>query len=365
MTETRTSLERRFPCGQCGARLEYAPGTTALVCPYCDHHNEIEGSGAAVDELDFKGHLRRLEADEPHTEVHVVRCESCGAETTFDPNVTASVCAWCGVDIIAQAMSRRLLTPKGVLPFRIDRDRGMTLFRDWVGSRWFAPNALKKMARNDERLQGVYIPFWTYDSRTTSRYTGERGDDYWVTQTYTAMQNGRRVTRTRQVRRTRWRPASGTVRNTFDDVLVLAATSVPRRLADALEPWDLQNIEPYQDEYLTGFRAESYSIDLDDGFDVAEQVMEVAIRRTVRRDIGGDHQRIRSLSIRHQDVTFKHILLPIWVSTYRYRGKSFQFLINGRTGEVQGERPYSGWKIAFLVLFIGAVIATVAMFHQQ
>jgi hypothetical protein len=199
------------------------------------------------------------------------------------------------------------------------------------------------------------VPYWTYDARTTTRYTGQRGEDYWITETYTTKENGRTVTKTRQVRKTRWYPASGTVRNTFDDLLVLAGRSLPAKYTQRLEPWDLSNLEPYKDEYLAGFRAEKYQVDLAEGFGEAARGMEPVIRNTIEHDIGGDHQRISSMNVRHDDITFKHILLPVWISAYRFRERVYRILVNARTGKVQGERPWSFWKI-FLAVMAGVVV---------
>ena len=57
-----------------------------------------------------------------------------------------------------------------------------------------------------------------------------------------------------------------------------------------------------------------------------------------------------------RDVTFKHILLPVWLVAYRFRGRTYRFVVNARTGRVQGERPWSAWKIALAVI-LGAAFA--------
>jgi len=161
------------------------------------------------------------------------------------------------------------------------------------------------------------------------------------------------------VQKVRWYPASGRVARFFDDVLVLASRSLPKRFTDALEPWDLSELVPYSPEYLAGFQAEGYSIELNDGFTEAREKMDRVIARDVRFDIGGDRQRIHNIDTTLSDVTFKHILLPIYMAAYKYHGKSYRFVVNARTGRVQGERPYSAWKIAFaltLALMIAAGI---------
>ena len=362
---TEEPQKKQFPCGQCGAKVEFVPGTAALECPYCGHSNPIPQSEEDIRELDFRGHLAGLAEQEETVEIQTVRCDTCAGETTLEPNVTAGACAFCGANIVATAKSSKAIKPRSILPFEIDRDVARTAFRDWVDGLWFAPNLLKQYARTDSRLTGVYTPYWTYDASTTSWYTGLRGDVYYVTETYVTMVNGKPTTQTRQVQKIRWTPASGVVWNSFDDILVLASTSLPEKYANKLTPWGLENLVPYQDAYLSGFRAESYHVSLDDGFEQAQGVMDGHIRTSVRRDIGGDQQQITSLRTQYDDVTFKHILLPVWMSAYRYKKKVFRFLINGRTGEVQGERPWSFWKIFVLVVAIlaaiGAVIAIVAL----
>lgn len=365
MTSAAPQLQRQFPCKNCGANLEFAPGTRSLQCPYCGTTNEIapaagEPAVAAVAELDLTAHLREEDLHEQIT----VRCGTCGAETTLAPNVTAGRCPFCGSGIVAHGSSKKSIKPKSLLPFHVTREQAGQSFRRWIASLWFAPGELKRRAERAQ-ITGVYIPCWTYDAGTVSDYTGQRGDDYWDTESYTAHVNGRSVRRTRQVRKTRWWPASGRVSNHFDDVLVLASRSLPAGYAEALEPWDLKSLVPYRDEYLSGFVAESYQIGLPEGFEVAKEIMAQPIRATIARDIGGDRQRIHSVQTRYFDVTFKHALLPVWISAYRFHDKTYRFLVNARTGEVQGERPYSYWKIAATVLAALVVIFIVMMVLQQ
>ena len=347
--------KRQFPCRQCGAKLDFAPGSASLRCPYCGFETAIPQSEEQIEELDFQAYLAKASAAEEIQEQRRVKCDQCGAETTMSPEVQATQCPFCGANLVLTSHSSRLLKPKAILPFQITQNQATGDFRRWIRGLWFAPGELKKYAQSEGKLVGVYVPYWTYDSDTTSFYRGARGDDYWETESYTATENGRTVTRTRQVRRTRWHSANGTVWNRFDDVLVMASRSLPHRYADRLEPWDLPNLVPYADEFLSGFRAESYQVDLDQGFELARKVMDDGIRASIRRDIGGDHQRVDSVKTSYDKITFKHILLPVWLSAYRYRNKVFRILINARTGEVQGERPFSAWKIA------GAVLAALVL----
>jgi hypothetical protein len=257
---------------------------------------------------------------------------------------------------VAKTERHRQLQPQALLPFQIARDQARISFRQWLGTLWFAPSKLKDYARNDLSLSGMYVPYWTYDADTTTSYRGERGDDYQVQESYRTVENGEEVERTRTVTKTRWTSASGVVSRFFDDVLVLASRSLPHAVTERLEPWDLANLTPYQEAYLSGFRAEMYQIELDQGFERAREIMAPVIRRDIERSIGGDHQRIHAADTRYGGIHFKHILLPVWMSAFRFRDKVYRFVVNGRTGEVQGERPYSAGKIAFAIVLAAALI---------
>lgn len=349
---------QQFPCKQCGALVEFKPGTAALVCPYCSFENPIPQSEAEIHELDFHAVLEELATSEDVVVIDSLQCDECGAAWDREGDVTSTECPFCGTPAVIDGGSTQKLKPKSLLPFHITQKQSMEMFKKWIVSLWFAPNKLKKYARTDQGINGMYVPYWTYDSYVTTWYTGQRGEDR--TEWYTDSE-GKRKSRTV----TDWYSASGVVWNTFDDVLVLASNSLPRKYTEKLEPWDLENLEPYQDAFLSGFRAENYQIDLEGGFEFAKGIMDGTIRTTICRDIGGDHQRISSSNSQYENVTFKHILLPLWISAYRYQEKSYRFLVNARTGEVQGERPWSWWKIGFVVTAgvaaIGGIVALIAM----
>ncbi len=170
---------------------------------------------------------------------------------------------------------------------------------------------------------------------------------------------GQPETRTRTVIQTDWYPTSGQVKHFFDDVLVYASASLPRDKIDQLEPWDLADLKPFDPAFLAGFKTERYTVGLVDGFKIAGQRMDVTIRQLCCQDIGGDHQQLSSVQTQHVGVTFKHLLLPVWLAAYSYQGQPFRILINARTGEVDGTRPYSWVKIALMVATVAAAAVTI------
>jgi hypothetical protein len=354
----------RFRCPGCGADLQFAPEGGNLTCPYCGREERIEPPAGAVEERSYEQYLQ-LHPDRMGTLAEgalEVACQTCGATVTFAPPMVAGECDFCGSPLVAQPRSADpVLAPEGVLPFRVTRDAAGASVGKWMGSLWFAPNALKRLAAHDG-LGGVYIPFWTYDAYTATRYAGERGEHYYTTEQYTERDaQGREVRRTRQVRHTRWHPAAGTVERWFDDITIPATKSLPPQRLAALEPWDLEQLTGYEPAYLSGYKAQRYQVSLAEGFDLAKKAAEPVILSDVRRDIGGDEQRVSHVATNYSAVTFKHLLLPVYVGAYRFRDKVYQVVVNGRTGEVQGERPYSFWKILFLVLFLVAALVVLGL----
>jgi hypothetical protein len=293
-------------------------------------------------------------------------CDGCGSVVVFEPPEVAGSCPFCGASIVAEPKAADpLIAPDGVLPVKVTKSAAQTEVRQWLATRWFAPSALQRIAQ-PEGISGVYLPFWSYASDTSSQYVGERGEHYFETESYTETDsNGNTVQQSRQVQRTRWYPASNAVSRSFTDLLIPATRAVNQKRLVALEPWDLEALLPYEPAYLAGLKAQRYQIELADGFEKAKTVMEGEIQEAVRRDIGGDEQRIESIQTEYDAVTFLHLLLPVWMGAYRFQAKIYQVLVNARTGEVQGERPYSSVKIALLAAAILLLVAVVLWLATQ
>jgi uncharacterized Zn finger protein (UPF0148 family) len=363
--ETSNPRVSRFPCSECGALLTFKPGTQHLVCNYCGQENQIEQHGGEIQEYDFHQALTELAQAKPIAEIAQIHCDACGAGFKFANSVHAGECPFCGTAIVTSTAQARLITPKSLLPFKINEQAAKQQFRRWLNSLWFAPNAVKKYAHDDTKLTGVYIPYWTYDSNTETTYLGARGDVYYVSQEVQTVRNGQMVTEIRQVPHINWTPVRGRVTRFFDDVLIGASKSLPRQILDQLEPWDLANLEPYNESYLTGFISEYYQVNLDQGFDEAKRKMDNVVYQDIAFDIGGDQQRVDQFNTSHSNTTYKHCLLPVWSAAFRYQQKAYRFVINGRTGQVQGERPYSYWKIAFAIIFGIIAVAGLLLFLER
>ena len=312
--------EHRFPCDQCGADFRFDPSAGKLKCDHCGNEADlVDGfKGSAIKELDFKAGLDAQLPDAEIEETRVLSCPNCGAQVEFDEASHAAECPFCATPVVTGTGTHRHIKPRGLLPFGLEETGARKAMTDWLGRLWFAPGGLQEYARKGRKMQGIYVPYWTFDADTKSSYRGQRGTVYYETRTVT--RNGK--TEQQRVQKVRWTPKSGRVARFFDDVLVLASKSLPKRYTDGLQPWDLAALEPYRPEYLAGFRAEGYTVELDAGFQEARAHMDRVIERDVKFDIGGDRQRISSIDTAIKDVTFKHILLPVWLAAYKYRGKN-------------------------------------------
>ena len=369
-----TAKVRAFPCKACGAKLSFSPGSKTLKCPYCAAVNDIPATDDTVEELSLDAWMTKLEAEQETHEQEQIKCGNCGGEQTLAANLYASACTFCGSPLTSKSYAQRLIKPKSLVPFKVTKLQAQDKWRAWIRGLWLAPSALKKYAQSDGGIKGIYVPYWTFDAQTYTNYSGQRGDDH--SESYqTTNDKCERVTESRT--RTDWSNVSGNVSFFHDDVLVSGSQSsyggggnntgaagmqralvqqagvvgsmIAAKFSSSLRTWNTKELVPYQDEYITGFQAEAYQVGLKAAFVTAKQIIDSKVEDLVRADIGGDHQRISSINTQYSHLTFKHILLPMWVSAYLYGGKTYRFVVNGQTGEVQGESPKSGWKIFFLV----------------
>jgi hypothetical protein len=345
----------------CGAQTAYAPGTSTLRCSKCGAEQQIDDAGHTIVEHSYDAWAALPPKPVASIGEVVLQCQNCGASTETD--LIADVCHFCQGPLVALKNPDRLIAPEAVVPFGIDRAGAGTAFGTWIKSRHFAPNALKRVGSTDA-IKGTYVPHWTYDAQTETDYTGQRGEHYYTTEFY-SVSDGKGGTRTesRQVQHTRWYDAAGHVERSFDDVLVPASHCLPDDRLTKMGPWTLHTAEAYQPQYLAGYAALRYDVDPDAGLTVARSEMEYVIGRDCRSDIGGDEQLVARMNVSYAAMMFKLVLLPLWIASYLYAGRTYQVLVNANTGEVIGDRPYSKVKITALVVLILAVIAAAVVIY--
>jgi predicted RNA-binding Zn-ribbon protein involved in translation (DUF1610 family) len=351
-----TTKSRKFPCETCGAGVEWNPGAAKLKCPYCGAERTIPTTAEEIRERPIEEALAARHDLGWGTERKTFSCKRCGARTTFEPGQTAGSCAFCGAATVAEAPpDANMVRPEGLLPFGVDRNSATSKFREWISGLWFRPSDLKTKS-SVTTLRGVYVPFWTFDALTHNRWTAEAGYRYTVQ--VQALVNGKPVTRAET--RIRWEPAAGFLEKPFDDVPVPASKGLPPGLSRGIEPFPTGGLVPYDPQYLSGFLAEEYAVDLPDALASAKERMTHEIYAACAGQVPGDTQRNLHVATAWSGLTCKNALLPVWISAYQYGGKPFRFLVNGVTGKVDGNAPFSAAKIALAVLGVLAVILLLA-----
>ena len=357
MTEPVRELSGTFSCSSCGGRPCWDPAERQLKCPYCGALTPVPMDVTPPAEHD----IHTAPVEEPLAwgeEKRVVQCEACGAQTILGPGESATRCAFCGSPHVLEDQSAAGIAPESVLPFAVTRDAAVSSFRKWLKGRFFAPGKAKKMAILGQ-ITGVYLPHWTYDSDTASRYTGMEGHYYYVTVPVTVQRNGRTVRETRRERRTRWSPTSGYVEKHFDDILVAASRRLPEELLSRVRPFALNRLCRYEPGFLAGFSAEKPSVTLEEGWAEAQEIIRDEMRNLARHDIlrHADEAQVNKLESEHDHVKYKLTLLPMYISSFNYKKKTFHVLVNGQSGKCGGQAPVSAWRVILVVLAALAVAA--------
>jgi hypothetical protein len=355
MSEVRA--RDKFTCPACGGEARWDPARQALVCPYCRTVSPATlPEGGAIQEHDLVTALRNMDGEQRGwaAERRSVRCQSCDAVTVFDPSRVAQRCDFCGASsLIPYDEIKAPIRPESVLEFQVSESAARDTVRTWYGTRFWAPGRLKSRALTDT-VHGVYLPYWTFDARVQADWRAEAGYYYWESESYTDSQGKRQ---TRQVRKTRWEPAAGSLEHFFDDELVPASKGVVPELLRRIEPFPTrEHLKPYDPGYLSGWPVEQYQIDLVAAAQAARDRMERAVNELCAQAVPGDTQRNLRVEADFSAQTFKHILAPVWILTYTYGSSRYQAVLNGYTGTIAGTYPVSWVKVTIAVL-LGILLA--------
>ncbi len=285
------------------------------------------------------------------------KCTKCGKETQATEDIAFFECSSCGNNVINPgAYSTRNITPTGIIPFTISKQEALDAFAQWIGKGFWNDSGLKKLALADE-LQGHYVPFWTFDCETDNNWQGYSGRHYYER---VAIQNANGEQVTQQVEKTAWTFRSGSFERFFDDVLVCGNKKIPQELVNDVYPYNLQEVVVYKPEFLLGWDARAYDRDLDETYRIARNIIERRVYDEAIEYLNDDTYKDLQVQTHYSNETFKQIILPVWLCQYIFKGKQYQFIINGQTGKISGNKPLSASKIATAVII--AVIIIVVLY---
>lgn len=340
---TKKETDRR--CPSCGGTMNFSPETGGLVCPFCGRKEQIE-AGEGSGELDFFAAESTENCDWGSAKKFVI-CESCGAELVYDELNISSKCPYCDSNLVMQESSEDTMAPGGVCPFTVTKEQAGSRFLSWLKGKLFCPSKVKKQAKARE-MQGVYLPYWTFDCDTDSEYRA----DY--SKSHTRTVNGKTETYTT------WHNTSGYYSRSFDDEETVASDRYDASLLAGIGKFDTQNNVEYKPEYVAGFAAERYSIGLKDAWErvkaVISRLLRSDVRKKVKHEESADSVNVTALNTTFSNITYKYLLLPVWISSFKYNDKVYSFMVNGRTGKVAGKYPISPWRVLAAVGIVLAIV---------
>lgn len=340
--DTETPMPTSRSCEACGAPVE--PGDR--FCQAC---------GTPQPEA-------KKRTDKPSRKY--VQCKSCGSQIALAPDHRSYVCAFCGSTYVVEFspdLTGRM-DPEFVIGFAIPKEQAIEKFQQWIkANRWYHPNDLKQ-ARLTDRIQGVYLPFWSFSVLARSVWSASIGEYWYRTETYTTTDSkGRTVTRTRQVRETEWWDLSGRHHRYYSGYLVSACNSLDHATAQRVMPFDLPALKRYEPWYLAGWASEEYTVLKETAYEVSKKYFLTQEQMNIGHFMPGDTYRNLSVRSQFSQNSYDLILLPYYLLTYKYREKTYRFLLNGQTGKVWGDKPLSKQKIWTAVGIGLLVIAAIVL----
>lgn len=365
---SEAQARHKYSCPSCGGEAVWNPGKQALVCAYCGtvapaRLETTPGGDDVIVEHDLVSALRGLpdSARGWQAAKTPVRCQSCQAVSVFDATRVGQRCEFCGSSaLVPYEEVKEAIRPESLLPLKIGESEVRDRIRKWYGTRWFAPSALGSRAMTDT-VKGIYIPYWTFDAQVRADWTAESGYYYYVTE---RVRDSSGQERTTQVRKVRWEPSAGHLDHFFDDELVCASKGVDPSLIPSIG-WPTKDLVPYDSGYLSGWVVERYQVDLIAAAKHSRSTMQGKLEALCAQQVPGDTHRNLAIEADWSGQTFKHILMPIWMLTYQYGGRTYQVVVDGYRGQISGKHPISFWKVFFLVVGILAIVGLVIFFGQR
>ncbi|XZE35160.1 zinc ribbon domain-containing protein [Pirellulaceae bacterium SH501] len=351
--------DTELPCSACGSPRQ--PG--ARFCTACGiplDQRSADGTQPSKKSSDLDaaaGEFNSLQ-DSEGTSFH---CDNCGADVDVPRGGNSLRCPFCDSTYVVElpAEKRRTLQPEFVIGFAITREKALELFFEWLGKNsWFRPGDLKARAFTDKQ-QGVYLPFWHFSMIADSRWQAQIGEYWYRTETYRVKNSkGQWETRTRQVRETEWWPLSGEYRKYYSGYMVSASKGLPHAEALKIQPYQLTHMMRYRPHYLAGWMVEEYSVSKEEALATTTAEFRERERRGIASFLPGDTYQGLVVSTDLDVGGTDLVLLPVHILTYRYRDHVYRFLVNGQTGKMVGEKPWSKKRITAAVI-AGAILILV------
>ncbi|MBQ6407434.1 MAG: hypothetical protein IJJ64_05285 [Butyrivibrio sp.] len=321
-----------YECPACGGAMEFNPKTQKLKCPFCDSEFDVKdyvanhNSTTEAEVADGYNSSSESTSDQP---LYVYRCGSCGGEILTTESLGSTKCPFCSNNVVVKEKFDGQFKPDFIIPFKLTRDDAMKTYRNHVKSKKLVPKVFLDENHIDE-LKGIYVPFWLFNAKES--FSGS----YEATKVRTWSDSHYQYTETKfyDVQR------AGT--EDFDNVPVDGSKEMPDDLMESLEPFDENEMVPFNMGYLAGFLANKYNVSAEDNKPRALQRMAVSVSQDFRNTISG-YSSVRTLNENTNTVSVSHsyALYPVYVLNTSWQGKNYLFAMNGQSGKFVGNLPFS------------------------
>ncbi len=340
----------KYQCPACGGTLEFSPSKQLLVCEFCDSefhedvlkqkNDEANKTQASDDSsydsddsrIDWKveGFVNKQEVLENQVGFN---CTSCGAEVISDGKTAATECMYCGNPIVISNNVSGMVKPDMIIPFKVEKDRAVQMLEEFCKGKPLLPDEFTKNNRIS-KVAGMYVPFWLFscNGNGQAKFTAKKvthwssgNYDYTKTRVYNVFRRGSLE---------------------FEKVPVDASTKMEDNYMDGLEPYHYRDFVDFNTMYMAGYFSQKFDVDVDASIGRANVRITESVRSALRNTVTGyssvicDHSNINMTG---EDIHYA--LLPIWMLNTKYKGKTYQFAINGQTGRVSGELPVDKGKL--------------------
>ncbi len=339
--EPLAATSRTFRCAACAGQVRYDPQAAQQRCEHCGTVQEVTQARAISErhERSLERVLPTADAQRWASATHALSCSQCGASSVLPGTHLTTTCAFCGADhLIVSPQTADVLVPQGLLAMGMEEAGARQRLRDWARGSPFTPRdlapAVERMA-----LRPVYVPAWSFDTTVCARWTAQVkvGED-------------------------RWERREGEKILFFNDLLVPGTRALSADTLRAVQPFDLGSLLLFDERLLAGWPALLPDRSLADASigargEMARRVQgEVEVRVLAEKEA----RDIKVIPISHTDQTYRSLLLPLWVGTLTYRGKTFPVYVNGQSGAVCGQKPRDTGRVALALIAAVVVLLLLA-----
>jgi DNA-directed RNA polymerase subunit RPC12/RpoP len=337
--------QQTYQCPQCGGHITFEVDEQSLTCQYCGYQEDIQhliSSEKDEKTLDFT-----LPTERGHQWAQsrtLLACQQCGADSLWPEGQKTLNCPYCGSgQLITSQETQALIEPQGIGLFEISAEETRSHLNEWLGKGWFTPDQLASSIQSVD-LRAAYYPFWTFDGTLELHWQcevneGNHDHPHWVSQ-------------------------KGNEYEMFDDLLIAGNQSLEQTDIDHLTPFFLDDLLAFRPEYLAGWPGLTYNIPLAKASLAAREKIVRLVRKELPRRVL-PHKQKRNLTtgtVNWLNLTYKHVLLPLWTGTYRYQGQTYRVMLNGQTGKVTGEKPQDRFKKTLFILSVLLTLIVLLVF---